>query len=130
MPPGKPNKYLMHYIVYFLKNIDLFGCIRSLLRYVRSSFCHVRSSVAAHGLQSAGSVVVAWDLSSSTRDRTCVPCLARRILALDHQGSPHSLLLLFVSAFPVEHGPSLAAVGQAHRRQGGCSPCPGRRLPQ
>ena len=29
MPPGKPNNYLTHSIVYLFLNIDLFGCIRS-----------------------------------------------------------------------------------------------------
>ena len=43
------------------------------------------SVVVARGLQSAGSVVVAHGLScseatSQTRDRTCVPCIGRRIL--------------------------------------------------
>ena len=43
----------------------------------------------ARGLQSAGSVVVATDLvvlqhvgSSHTRNRTCVPCVARHIINL------------------------------------------------
>ena len=48
---------------------------------------HEGSVVVAHGLQSTGSVVVAhgaqllhgmWD-PPGTRDRTCVPCIGRRI---------------------------------------------------
>ena len=39
---------------------------------------HAGSVVAAHGLSCPACGM--WDLSSLTRDRTCVPCLGRQIL--------------------------------------------------
>ena len=48
------------------------------------SLWHAGSLVVAHGLRSCGARASLprgmWDLSSPTRDRTCVPCIGRHIL--------------------------------------------------
>ena len=68
----------------FLKTIYLFGCIESQLRHTGSLLYHAWPFVAAHRLSSCGTraplLCSTWDLSSLTRDRTCVPCIARCIL--------------------------------------------------
>jgi len=69
----------------FLKNIIyLFGCAMPQQWHSRSSIVALEISSCspqARWLWSVG-LVALWhvDLSSSTRDRTCVPCIARQIL--------------------------------------------------
>ena len=50
------------------------------------------SLVAAHGLSC---YMACRDLSFLTRDGTQVPCTGRRMLNLDHQGSPRNLALKY-----------------------------------
>ena len=58
--------------------MNSFGYVGSLLR-------HAGSFAAAHGLSSSGMRAYwfhgVWDFSSPTRDRTRVPCIARRVLS-------------------------------------------------
>ena len=48
------------------------------------SLCCVDSLAVAHRLSSCGTQALLlhgmWDLSSQTRDQTCIPCIARQIL--------------------------------------------------
>ena len=77
-------------IIYYL-----FGCIRSQLRHTASSLCEifccgartlqfrcVGSKVHGLGTCSAQAQLLhdMWNLSSPTRDRTHIPCIARKIL--------------------------------------------------
>ena len=58
----------------FFFNIYFFDCVVSQLCVSDAIFCSV------HGLSSWGSwaqlLLGMWDLSSLTRDRTCIPCMA------------------------------------------------------
>ena len=89
------------------------------MRHVRSSFCHVRSFVAARGLQSTGSVVVARGLSCSAACGILVPrpgiepvspALQGRFLTTGPPGKPPCQLTIdgsMYNQFPV----FLAALG-------------------
>ena len=99
----KNGKYCLVYLFYFLAALGLVAarrlslvvasgdysslwCVGFSLRWLlllrSTSSRHVGSVVVARGLQSAGSVVVAHGHvgSSPTRERTCVPCIGRRVL--------------------------------------------------
>ena len=74
----------------FTLSLFFFGCIRSQVWHTGSSLWHMGSFVAVHGLvlvvacglQSAWAQMPCsmWDLSSLTRDQTCVLCIGRWIL--------------------------------------------------
>ena len=63
---------------------SLFGCIESSLQHWGTWLHHVESFILVLGLSSLVHRLNCpqgmWDLSSWTRDGTCIPCLERRIL--------------------------------------------------
>ena len=75
------NKYLyLFFLIYFY----LSGCFGSQLQHSGSSLHHVESFIVAHRPCSCGMWAQLpygmWDLSSPTRGRTHVPCIAWQIL--------------------------------------------------
>ena len=79
---------MFHFVSVYLISLKNFFY---LFVFIRSWLQHAGSFTVAHGLQSAQLSSCCtraylpqsmWDLSSPTRDQTCIPCIGRQLL--DH----------------------------------------------